>query len=549
MVLDWLIGGTKTDHPMNSVEAARSLLADLPRDPLQALEEATSWHTTFTAASGIKLPMRIAITRLIDEAAQASERRISDSLTSPSVKEFTRMQHWKAVLAYWRAAGDAYAACLQGLQDDPKRAGLTPEDLAVLHVRILRALNMQDKLLHMRYEPLSEQGERIAGLKCVLSPATATRKAALRTVPIRRSVWEPMLKFYRSSVAMKCDTTRVNAYARERTPTTPQQELVSGLVLQAASPEGLLPRQVELASRVAARYGSSFLFSGRTGEGCNWFVDLAVYDHEGEAAPDAATIRYFGAGAAVDKIERLVEDLTEDPDSVEDPLDINIPVHDQIVTLRQLVTNWKSAPPLRKESRPVKRAMYEVAHGFDTACHLLVRKPKTHPAGEIPADTGSVALERWLLKDSSTWGLGVRLPRKTESWISVGALCPMREVPNGPWFVAVVRRLFRDSTHQPFAGLEILSKKPRVLTLRGLGTGVPDQWTGPGGRLARGAFRVVMLEDNAAAPFNEILVARQAFLPGVVYDVLWRKSTRQLRMDEQFEQGDDFDRGTFTWLS
>ena len=208
-MLDWLTRGRKTDHPMHSVEEARMLLADLPRDPLQALQEPTSWLTTFTAATDVRLPLRIAITRLIDEAGQPFAQKISEPLTWPSVKEFTRNQYWKAVLAYWRAASDAYTACLDQLESDSKRAGLAPQDLAVLHVRVMRALNEQDKLLHLRYEPVSERGDTAPGLMCILSPGTPTRKPALRSVPIRRSVWEPMLRFYRSSIAMRCDTTRV----------------------------------------------------------------------------------------------------------------------------------------------------------------------------------------------------------------------------------------------------------------------------------------------------------------------------------------------------
>src|SRR5687767_1401364 len=157
MVLDWLRGGAKTDHPMHSVEAAQSLLADLPREPLQALQEVTSWLTTFTAASGIRLPMRVAITRLIDEAGQPLEHALADGLTATDVKEFRRIQLWKAALEFRRAAANAYAACIEQLQADPKRAGLTPQDLALVHVRMLRALAEQDKLLHLRYEALAEE--------------------------------------------------------------------------------------------------------------------------------------------------------------------------------------------------------------------------------------------------------------------------------------------------------------------------------------------------------------------------------------------------------
>src|SRR5688572_16622535 len=157
MVLDWLTGGRKTDHPMHSVEAAKALLADLPRDPLQALQEVTSWFGTYKAADGIRPPMRIAVSRLIGEAGQPLELRLLEDLTSTHIKEFRRIQLWKAALAFRRAEAETYTSCIDLVQADSKRAGLTSQDVALLYVRALRAFAEQDKLLHLRYEPLSEE--------------------------------------------------------------------------------------------------------------------------------------------------------------------------------------------------------------------------------------------------------------------------------------------------------------------------------------------------------------------------------------------------------
>src|SRR5262249_52316753 len=57
--------------------------------------------------------------------------------------------------------------------------------------------------------------------------------------------------------------------------TTPRRELVSAVMLEAASPQTLAPRQIELTSRISAHLASAFSFSDGPSDHVYLCVDLA----------------------------------------------------------------------------------------------------------------------------------------------------------------------------------------------------------------------------------------------------------------------------------
>lgn len=568
MVLDWLKNlGEKPDHPMHSIEEAKRLLAELPGDPCKALQEVTSWLTTITGATGFRPANRIALVKLLDETGQPLERDVAEPLTSPALKHFKRIQLWKTTLEFWQSSANAYCACFDELQRDPKRLGLQQKELALLIVRTLRALGTQDKILHLRYEPASEDVSQPAHIVCRLQSPSNPNEALLRRVPIRRRVWEAMFDLYRLSETLHCDIQPVRPYAGETSPTTAKQELLRALMLQAALPEAMLPRQVELAARVAARFAASFLFASASEPGCNWQFDLAQPDPAAHGTAGAAEpmTRFFGAGVVISKLEHLIGQLTTEPDKAEDRLGEDYSPLEKIVVLRHLLSHWGEHPPLRREARQPGKAGIVVAHRFEAACELVPRiasasvaeaprameaKPGTMLGLDVAADSSDIPLEQWVERDSGTWGLGAAVPRKSESWVSIGTLCTLR-VGDGPWFLGVVRRLYRDSTKQQYAGIEILAKKPAFVRLRSAGGGATSahKWD-VASDSAFGNLNAIVLEESAhTARRHELLVARGDFSPSAAYEVLMADTMQQLRLEEALEQGEDFDRACFTWIT
>ena len=167
----------------------------------------------------------------------------------------------------------------------------------------------------------------------------------------------------------------------------------------------------------------------------------------------------------------------------------------------------------------------------------------------LAEDQERVQTERWLEQDTSTWGLGVEIPRGSESWVRAGALCGLKGDAQ-QWWVGVVRRIYRDSENRAHAGIEILAKKPVLVWLRGIGKDattaeIMEHWAASSDY---NYLNVILLNDSAmAAQRNELLLARGAFHAGNIYEVMAGDTPRYLKLEEALGEGEDFNHVRFTW--
>jgi hypothetical protein len=72
-MLDWLkqFGG-KPDHPLRDADAAKEVLASLPEGvSLETLEQISHWVASVKDTSGFACDDRLAVMRLLDQAASA----------------------------------------------------------------------------------------------------------------------------------------------------------------------------------------------------------------------------------------------------------------------------------------------------------------------------------------------------------------------------------------------------------------------------------------------------------------------------------------------
>ena len=323
-MLEWLdkLGG-KPDHPMHNIAAAKTLLADLPEDPGKALDEVASWLNTLTATEGFRLADRVDIVKLLDETGQPIERQLVDLyLKSSNLKEFERTRAWQIVLEFWERLTDAYRLCLTEFEQNPKAARGLAGKLPLLVVRCLHALANVARVLRLRYLPVGDE------------------------------IWRALFKVFRLSEAAGCDNQRLAIYAGEPLQTTPRQELLSALMLDAASPESVLPRQVELTARAAAQFAGSFLFRPAPETGCNWYVDLARPGRPLQVSANVGvqtTMRFFGAGIAITRFDEIIQRMTANPDEKIKHLGEDYSSEDKLLVLRRLMLYWSEHPPRRRE--------------------------------------------------------------------------------------------------------------------------------------------------------------------------------------------------------
>ena len=539
-MLDWLTPQSqKTDHPMYCIEEAERLLTGLSDEPLKALEEVASWLTTLTQAAGFQLGTRLAVMRMVDESGQPFEPAlVSLYLTQRALTEFERQQLWQAALHFWECLERAYRLCLEEMQRAPKLLRAHAADLPLLFVRTIRALACQARLLNLRYMPLRE--------------------------PLRQALFD----LYQLSEQMGCDDQRVTAYPGESMPTTPREELLRVALLDIARPDSMLPQQIDIAACVAARYANACLFDRKPRAGCNWMIDLAL-PRPPELATGASglhlTARFFGAGAVTVKIREVTRWLAADSHAKEQRFGAEYSSQEKLVVLERLARYWGEQPPYRYEKRRAAAGDMGTIPGFANACRQIPRvlyrdwgelviglDLKLRERLGIIADPAAMPVaEKWQQRDASTWGLSAAVARESEPGVRIGTLCSVK-MDDKPWWVGVVRRLFRDDEEHSLAGIEVLAKKPATVLLRRVGHGgmSMQDFSKVSDASGNDYINVLLLGASMAEhKRHELLTARGEFIAGIVYEAMIGDGKQHFRFEELLEQGEDFDRVRFTRIS
>jgi hypothetical protein len=117
--------------------------------------------------------------------------------------------------------------------------------------------------------------------------------------------------------------------------------------------------------------------------------------------------------------------------------------------------------------------------------------------------------------------------------------------------MGVVRRLNRDSADRAYAGVEVLAKKPATVLLRRVGQGDMrvEDWTRASDSSGYDYLNAILLDASANAAQHELLLARGAFVAGVIFEAMMGDEMQHLRLEESLEQGEDFDRARCTWIA
>jgi hypothetical protein len=211
-------------------------------------------------------------------------------------------------------------------------------------------------------------------------------------------------------------------------------------------------------------------------------------------------------------------------------------------------------------------AKIRVAHGFPAASELVTRiefsgmaemtadqrvKVKQQTGIALQAEESTAAITEWMERDGSTWGVGVDIPRQDETWARIGSLCTLQAAGQKAWWLGALRRMQRDAHDHVHAGIEILSKKPLSVYLRGIGEGAEraENWQTSSGSFRFTFLNALILGDGATSGTSpEILLKRDGFNPGIQYEVLMGGETPHVRLEELLERGEDYDRVRVTWL-
>jgi hypothetical protein len=421
-----LFGG-KADHPMANPKEARRILDTLPAQEAKALDELAHWHESVSTAAGFKPGDRLQLTGALDDAAQPRLRKLArDYFAATRPSRYQENLLWTQVHEYWRQAGLAWARSVDAcLQANDARA------LANAAVRALRALGQQIKWQHLRYGPIDPK------------------------------VWGVINNVFNAAESRGVADARI--------------EFVKVAMFSSSSPDGLLPPEIELAERMISELAMSFVVANAPAQELLYWTDLSqpmAPVRMAKPPQPAATLRHFGPGNGLARLQQLVQKLEA---SGQVPSDLNLAGADPETVLevaRHLALYWSPEPPARQHPRHSVKSRLAIAHGFDGVVEALGGAG----GASLDFDAKASGAESWIVDNVSAGGIGALVPQVKGDWLRVGALLAMQPDGGANWVVGMVRRLSRTGTQEARVGIQTLSRAPALakFSLRGTGehTGV-----------------------------------------------------------------------------
>jgi hypothetical protein len=408
---------------------------------------------------------------------------------------------WQSAHNGWRELAAAYLPCVQGDTVDAKIAA----------ARALRALRRQFQWLLIRFLP---------------PPA---------------ALWESLARLYVFAEAAGSDD-EIAIYPGETT--TLEREFLKSLALSILTSDNLMPPEQDLAAYVVGRVAGEFLLSRSPDAGATHSFDLAqpaapvVID--GVAVPHA-DLRYFGAGAAVARLQemlRTIEQTQQMPAALDGFITTLDPANVAPV-LQQMCLDWAGTPQARRQPREKTNARVSLVPGFRATVSEIERSA-ADPFDFTAKDAG----ESWIASDISPDGFGVVMPAVTGDWVSVGNVAGIEGAAAGTWSVGIVRRVRRLDNGRQHIGVQVLSHNAQPAR-------VMREATGAAARLTQRmpVDRAILLTADAARQKEiELLVSDASLYGEGPLHVLAGDSTLLVSLREVLETSADCARISLTVL-
>ncbi|MFH1043918.1 MAG: hypothetical protein V1796_02405 [Pseudomonadota bacterium] len=537
-MLDWFkqFGG-KPDHPLRDAQAAQEVLAGLPEEvSLETLEQISHWVASVNDTPGFACDDRLAVMRLLDQAAAAHTGPLFDQFFSKiHQQDRTTRTIWDALCEYWGRLAEGYAQCAADFEHGEKGAKNVEEEIPLVLARALRAASLRFKLRYLRF------------------------------VGIDPKAWASLYRMYAFAELKQFDNVPVVAYARE-VHTTVRAELQKILLLHLAAPHEFSPLQLELAFRILARFAISAEWSRVPQAECNFVFNLAAGGppmHMRDKQAAGANMRFTGGGQALSKLAELRALSEKNMLSDEQRFGKEYSPAQIITVIKHLHVYLSVAPPHRHYARTKAAAKLSVVHGLKPICQRVTRielgsgvslsedmdlKAKTANIMKLVAEEIESTPETWAQQDQSEWGLGADIPPDLGKWAEPGKLCGIQLSGEKTWWVGIVRRIDADTGLH--CGIRIFSKRPVSVWLRVLGAAENQaaNWASSTGSFSFDYMRAIMLPDALKSHDHPVMILEnKTYVPGQLCEVMMGEHSRYIKLVEFLEEGEDYVRAAFEW--
>ncbi len=430
-MLNFLTGG-KVDHPMADPKQAREIIAELPADSLKALGDITHWLDSLVETKGFKADRLFENIDLLDTAAKNHQRKLAQDYFSMSRQQkFQENRLWTASYVFWKALSNAYLECVSRFEGGQTGGTVIRKSLPVIVARSLRALALQLKWILVRYGPVESK------------------------------IWTDVGRLYQFAEATGFAASSIAIYPGAHGGGTVQQEFLKALILGISSTDGLSPQRQEIAERAIAHFSPDFRIAAKPGPGCGYCFDIASGKPPLRIVgdiPKAQTARFFGAGAALAKLQR-VEATIRETGAVPSDVHLGGSYEGGVVlpVFRHLAAYWSDDAPERSTQRRHIATRMTVLHGLEEILRIL--DPANSDELDFSNDAASESsAESWIVENVSDGGCGAIIPAAKSDWVRVGALIGVKTEIAQHWGIGIIRRVTRDEHQQRRVGIQVPSK-------------------------------------------------------------------------------------------
>jgi hypothetical protein len=141
-MFDWFRQfAAKPDHPLRDADAAKEVLDALPQGvALETLEQISHWVVSVTDTAGFACDDRLAVMRLLDQAAAVHAEPLFNQFCSNIQRQDRTMRKiWDVLCEYWGRLAEGYAQCVADFEHGEKGANSVADQMPLALARALRA--------------------------------------------------------------------------------------------------------------------------------------------------------------------------------------------------------------------------------------------------------------------------------------------------------------------------------------------------------------------------------------------------------------------------
>lgn len=421
-------------HPLAEARELQQIISELPRDnAFKAMDEIGGWLESLLAAEDFPHERRFEALRQLEDAASPHLRRLSrEYLQSGRLAKAEEKRLWGINGGFWNLLARAYEQAFDALLASGPTPELLKHVLPALCTRLLAALRELLKWEQFRYGPTP--GE----------------------------LWQRMGRVVLFAEEHGLATRLINPCGIHG-GTSVQAEYRKAMVFQAASPDSLLPLEIELAGRFIAHFLNRFDFPVLAEHDCVYWVDLAQAQPPQRLARMPAlatpTQRFLRPGEAHGELQGLLALLERGGDLPEDiMLGAQYPGKTLIPVLQHLCAYLAPIPPQRRYDRHRVKHRMSVLNGLVNAYVAFSGAFGQRPRG--------LEAESWVVENVSRGGFGARFDSLPGEWLRIGTLLAMQPEGGDNWLLGCVRRYQQESAAVVRVGIETLARQVESVELQ-----------------------------------------------------------------------------------